>query len=185
MNQSNLSGIKFEIWGEKLFKDLSRSSRPQYRAVRRNVMYKRKNARRQVDLEYFNVLSPLSPFVILEFKYTSNGNIHLMLREEKKKQKQKKRKLDNILAETEERRRFVKADKAIVITNKYYEKAVIKEARKYSNIELYDKDKLENLDKKRNKLLGIIPYKRAKPLEEQIHNIRLRKYRLAPVSAMV
>ena len=185
MNLNNINGTKFEIWGEELFKDLSRSARPQYRAVRRNVVYKRRNARRQVDLEYFNVLSPLSPFVILEFKYTSNGYLPLMLREEKKKQKQKKRKLDNILAETEERRRFVKADKAIIVTNKYFEKAAIHKARKYTNIELYDRNKLEELDSKRNKLFGLISYKRAKPLEQQIQGIRMRGYRLGSVSARV
>jgi len=165
-------GTKFEVWLEKLFSDLW------YPKVRRNVEYHySRYVYRQVDVEY-RTLNPFNPLVIVEAKYSSGGNVRAELREEKKKHKQRIRTIDNIVNELEERRQFVKARKAVLVTNRLFAKEVYEEAKKYDKIEVYDHIYLEELDKKREQMWGFLF--RRKSIDEQILAIDLRKYDLGP-----
>jgi hypothetical protein len=179
---SQLQGIKFEIWGEELLRDRG-SLYPIYRGIRRNVCYFRGKNHRQVDLEYLNVISP-QPFVMWELKYTSRPYLPLMLRSEKSKNGQKVRRIENVVMELEEKRIFAKADKAVLVTNHYFEKSLIREASKYSRIELYDQSDLARMDKERQTILGkglaFLGVKKNKRIDEQISEIKVRNYRLAP-----
>ena len=60
MTKEKDKGDRFEIWTENLLRDLG------YDRVRRNVNYHKKykkNAYRQVDIEYVNYLNPFETFV--------------------------------------------------------------------------------------------------------------------------
>jgi len=110
-------------------------------------------------------------------KYSGNGKIGLQLRGGKKKKSgQRLRTIDNLVSEVEERRKFVKARKAFLITNNYFTDELMEAAGKNRRIQLYDRDALVKLDNKRAGLLGF--FYRRKPLEEQMKTIDLRKYRL-------
>ena len=177
-----LQGIKFEIWGEELLRDSS-SLYPNYRAIRRNVHYFQGKDHRQVDLEYLNVVSP-QPFVIWELKHTSRPYLPLKLRSEKSKNGQKIRRIENVLEELEDKRIFSKAGKAVLVTNRYFEKSLIEEASKYSQIQLYDHDDLARMDRERQTIFGkglaFLGVKKNKSIDEQINNVRVRDYRLTP-----
>ena len=161
-----IRGLQFEVWCEKLFKQLG------YLHVRRNVKYYQNGTYRQVDLEYFKYLSLFNHFVILEMKYSGNGMVGLKhhFNGKKKKKSQKIGTIDNIVVELEERRKFVNADTAILVTNNYFQKDLKKEAGKY-NIELYDRDVLTELDKKR-----ILSFWKRKPINQQIRSVNWKKY---------
>lgn len=178
------NGTKFEVWVEQLLNDLN------YNNVKRNIIYQKgKGIYRQVDIEFddYNTLNPLTylnSLIIVELKYSSKRKVSLNLRSSKKIRRKKKgsekgkggqkvRTIDNIIIETEERRKFVKARKAILMTNCYFCDNVYKEAEKYSRIKVYDLDDLKKLDLQRTSILS--RFRKRKIIDQQISGIRLRK----------
>ncbi len=163
-------GKKFEIWVEHLLRANG------YRVVRCDVEYHRSRCQfRQVDLEYFSFLSLAEHFVILELKYSSNGSVQLPLRSgSRTKAGQLIRNIDNIVTEMEERRRFVKADTAVLVTNQSFDEGVHNKARRYG-IRLWERDRLEELLSKRRRLFGS-GLLGNEPIEQQVEGIDLRKY---------
>ena len=73
---------------------------------------------------------------------------------------------------------FVQAKKAIIITNKEFEKQLYKKCNNYRNIELYDLEHLRELDKKRQPFFS---FRKRKLIEEQIGDIRLNDHSLEPI----
>ena len=168
MSKANLvMGTKFEMWLEELYNDLGRSK------VRRNIKYfKVSNNYRQVDVE-FHEWAIWNSHVIVEAKYSMNKARFSI--EPRRKIFCKKR-IDNIVYELEERRRYVGASRAILVTNKQFEKSVYKEAENFSHIQVYDLGDLEKLDSNRK---GIFDYFREqKNIERQIKSIRLPRSRV-------
>ena len=165
-------GLQFEIWCERLFRHIAFRG---YADIRRNVHYHKNGAYRQVDLEYFNLFSLDEHFVILEMKYVSNGYLNLDFRNgEKKKKNDQIMPIDNIVQELEERRRFVGADTAIMVTNGKGSNALLEEALKY-DMKVYEKEHLRNFDKIRR--LGF-----QKNLNKQIRAINCDKYDNTPTN---
>lgn len=136
-------GNKLEIWMEILLKDLN------FRDVQRNVQYHRSRYEfRQVDLQYRDKAGNL---VILEMKYSSNGIINSNLRGGKKsKSGQRIKTIDTLVRELEERRRFVRAEKGLLITNTNFSDSLYEESKKYPSLEIYYGRHLCLLDKKRS-----------------------------------
>ncbi len=168
-------GSKFEIWAEELLKDNG------YSFVRRNIVYHRSRYEsRQVDLDYREGFL-WQTHTMVECKYSSKGKVRLELRQVKSKAAQKIPTIDTILNELEERRQFVKADKAILLTNQYFSREVYEEAHYFSRIRVYDRVWLREMDKQRTGLLtGLTDIFRRKSIEQQIAEIDLRKYELRP-----
>ena len=111
MTPEQIRGTKLEIWAEQLYKDLG------YLGVHRNVQYHRSRYKfRQVDVVYHD-LNLFNTLVIVELKYTCHENIRLDLRAEKHKADQRLSRIETILQELEERRQFVEARKAVLMTN--------------------------------------------------------------------
>ncbi len=169
-------GTKFEIWLEQLYKDL------EYSFVQRNIRYytKEKHIFRQVDIEYHDGLfHPINSHVIIEAKYLSYSNLKLQLRSEKNKINQKINSIDTILDEVEERRQFVKARKAIIVTNQTAEKQLYTLAQQYRRIEIVDANELQKMDQERRTILDFF---RTRPtIEQQINNINIKNYRTDPI----
>jgi hypothetical protein len=165
-------GNKFEVWLEELYSGLGK------RGVRRNVVYHRSRyAFRQVDVEYrdFHIINSL---VIVEAKYLKKDKLRPRVRRKKKKTGQRIKSIDTILEEVEERRRFVKARKAIIVTNNDYTKSFYEEAERFGRIELYTMEDLEKLEKKRRGAKRF--FVKGMPIEKQIRGVSLRKYDLSP-----
>lgn len=177
LTKEQIAGTRFEIWFEQLLKDNG------YWSVRRNINYHRSRYRfRQVDVEYkdFNLLNRL---VICELKYCRNGQVRLELRKSRKKSGQVIDTIDNIVSELEERRKFVHARKAILVTNRHFTDDTHREAEHYERIEVYERTQLEELEKKRRGFLSrLFPPGTA---EEQMENINLRKYDLKVIKEKV
>ncbi len=165
LTSEQLLGTKFEYWVTKLLQD------NEYSFVRQNVRYTNKeHASRQVDVEYreFPYVPASLSLVILELKYCSNGKVKLPLR----KLVQKKGQLfsiDNIVEEAEERRRFVGARKAILLTNYRFEDEVYLEAQKFEQLEIKDGRWLGELEKRRN----FVTWGEPLPMEEQIKKVKM------------
>mgnify|MGYP000341886865 CR=1 FL=1 len=176
--KNKIIGTKFEVWAEQLFSDLGYN-------VRRNTIYykgskKRGNTYRQVDLEYFGKTLGFFPWhTILELKYSNGGKIRLNHRAIHPSKKKQERSIENLVAEVDERRRFVRANSAIIITNSYFTDELKKEAKK-CRIKLYDRDKLLSLDKQRASFFEKIGIKKRALLEEQVGKVRLSKQDFRP-----
>ncbi len=169
------AGTRFEIWVEELLKDNG------YWYVRRNVEYhQQRYVFRQVDVEYqdLNVLNPLvllNSLVILELKYSGRGRVNSSLQQEKKKSGQLLPRIDTIVNELEERRRFVNARKAILTTNGHFSDEVHREVQQYRNIELWEKEQLNQLDERRR---GLVDYLFPKITLDKVRDIDLSRYEL-------
>jgi hypothetical protein len=169
LTKEQILGNKFEIWVEKLLADNG------YKQVKRNVVYqKERYISRQVDVQYQD-WHPLNSLVIVECKYSGRYNIPLKLRRRKEKAGQCVRNINDLVSEVEERRKFVGARKAVLVTNKYFHDDVYEVVEKYSRIKAFDKNDLEKLDKSRTGL-----FTRRKDIYSQIHGIKLRGYELEP-----
>ena len=151
-------GTKFEIFVEQLFKSLG------VRKVRRNVVYHRdRYLYRQVDVEFYN-----QDLVIVELKYSSNGKIGYKLRGgEKNKSGQLISTINNLIDEVEERRLFVRANKAVLITNQDFSAELYQKVRDYRAIEMYNGNDLIRISQNQD-------------IENQIKRVDLRKYPLKP-----
>jgi hypothetical protein len=168
MSKANLvMGTKFEMWLEGLYNDLSHSK------VRRNVKYfKVSNNYRQVDVE-FHEWAIWNSHVIVEAKYSINKARFSI---EPRRKRFCKRAIDNIVHELEERRKYVGASRAILVTNKQFESGVYKEAENFSRIQVYDLGDLEKMNLERR---GIFDYfKEQKSIERQIKGMRIPRKRI-------
>ena len=178
LTPEQVCGTRFEIWVEELLKDNG------YWSVRRNVQYyQQRYVFRQVDVEFrdMNVVNPFVLFnslVIMELKYSRVGYVHLDLRGVKKKSGQVIRRIDTIINELEERRRFVDARKAILTTNGHFSKEVHREIGQYRAIELWEKEQLDDLDKQRR---GLMDYFFPKISLGNIDDVDVKKYELGAV----
>jgi len=171
MNNKEI-GTKFEVWAEHLFFDLGYN-------VKRNIVYYEESKNKeckQIDLEYFTkvygLMAPYLTKTILELKYSSNGNISL-------NHWNKKSNTNNLIQEIHERKKLVYADYAILVTNQYVTDKLRKEARKY-RVRVYDRGKLQILDRKRASLIEKIGLKKRASLEEQVESIILSEENLNP-----
>ncbi len=140
-----------------------------------------------MDVEYqdMNILNPLvllNSLVILELKYSRVGMVNLNLRDEKKKSGQQIERIDTIVNESEERREFVGARKAILTTNGCFSDEVHREVQQYRNIELLEKKQLMELDKRRR---GLMDYLFPKIPLDKVGDVDLGRYRLEPVRERV
>jgi len=165
-------GTKFEIWVEQLFSDFGYN-------VKRNLIYYKNSKNKeckQIDLEYFTkvygLMAPYLTKTILELKYSSNGKIGL-------NHWNKKTNTNNLIQEIHERKKLVNADYAVLVTNRYVTEKLRKEARKYS-VGIYDRDKLQKMDRKRAPIIERIGIKKRAGLEEQIQEINLFEENLSP-----
>ncbi len=160
-------GTKFEVWLEKLFEDLD------YFSVRRNIIYHRSRYLfRQVDIEYHDI-NLWNTKVMVEAKYSHHGTVKLHLREPKFKAGQLITPIEDILTETEERRRFVDARKAILVTNRYFDDAVHYAAERFPKIELYQLSELQRLNQEAQGIFDFSERKRG--IEEQINAVELSR----------
>jgi len=170
LTPQQIRGTQFEIWFELLLKDLGMN-------VRRNVIVHRSRYQyRQADLIYRDNNHPL---VLVELKYSKDGQIRYKLRRKKKKSGQLVKTIDTVLSELEERRRFIKADQAFLVTNQEYDGNCFKNLPDYPLIKLCDYSHLERLEKNRlqNKSLIYSPQQ----INDQILKIDLNKHELKPL----
>lgn len=172
MTSEQRKGTQFEIWLEHLFSDLGHK-------IERNVVFRKERyIYRQVDLVYTD-WHPLNSRIIIEAKYAKYP-LKLKLRRSKKKAGQTIDNIDTVISELEERRKFVKARKAFLVTNGSFEDAVYDSARKHRRIELYDHQDLQKLDRKRQSVLDL--FRKKVLIDNQIRSIYLNDYNLSPGS---
>lgn len=161
-------GTKFEIWTEQLLKDVG------LRSIQRNVMVHRSRYEfRQVDLWY---ASGSSGRVMFELKYLRSGKVPLHLRHPLQKSGQLFD-IHNLIEEVEERRQFVYADKAFLVTNSSFDDAVHRAVRAYGSIYLKEGDSLRAMDSQRHSLSHVL----SRSLEEQVESIEISRYRIKPL----
>lgn len=145
LTQEQEKGTRFEVWLEILFKRLG------YKNIRRNLeVHESKYVFRQVDLCYKVNKKP----IIIEAKYSSNGNIRYKLRKKvDHKAGETQRIYNNLVDEMIERMKFVKSEKGILVTNKYFDEKVEIYAPDYLHI--LDRDSLTELYSKAGGRLDI------------------------------
>jgi hypothetical protein len=162
--EEQIKGTKFEIWLEDLLKELGCQD------VLRNVyFYKERCQYRQVDICYKLAKKGRIYRVIVEAKYSSNGNIPYKLRSNKiKKEGSRKIEMENLVYEVRERKHFTKAGLAFLVTNKGFEDKVREEAERY-NIQVVDGRRLQ-------KIYNNLGYKGS--IDEAIDNVELKRSRL-------
>ena len=178
--QINREATKFEGFVARLLYDLH------LKDVEWNVFYTRKDgSRRQVDIQYRKGL--LSKVVLLECKYRTSPNARIYLNEfgngttngkknatEKKSQEKE---ISHLVDEVDERRIYCNAKYGVIVTNAYFD-SQLRYVAEQQNIELWDKDVLTDLVKKRSSILGIsrLSWKRNIDLEAMINKTRKREY---------
>jgi len=119
----HIAGAKFERVLELMLTELG------YQNVMRNVAYhKSKKYFRQVDVCYNYVEDGVIQLAMVEAKYSSNGTVKYQLRSPKQKVGGT---IENVVDETEERRVFVGAKKAMLVTNGEVEPLVKEKSRDY------------------------------------------------------
>lgn len=165
-------GTKFELWVEGLLKDNG------YSFVRQNIVFTRERyEKRQVDVDYLKIfywnILPWPTHTIVECKYRRYGAVKLELRREKEKRRQLLPHIETILEELEERRQFVKADKAILLTNQYFQREVYEESKHFPKIKVYDRCWLKQLDKDRRSIFS--GFFQRKTIEQQVAEMELPK----------
>lgn len=147
------------------------------------------DSKRQVDVQYTKsgVLGLLRKLVIIECKYSSNPNAHLGLdhfideKGERGEKHGQRRRIENLADEIDEKRMFVGADYAILVSNAYFTHQLRAEARR-QNLELWDRDELEKMDRQRQGLFDAIGKVKGylfgnKSLEEKVAKINVEDYR--------
>jgi len=164
ITQEKVKGNKFEIWLEKILKIQG------YQNVLRNVQYhKARYVYRQADISYNIIRNNSLKLILVEAKYSSNGNINYHFRGGKKKKSgQVISTIDNLVDEVLERQKFIGADASILVTNKQFDKKVKYEASK-KGIKLLEGDNLQ-------KLYLNLGYK--KNINDSIANIDLNNHNL-------
>ena len=135
-----VNGTKFEVWIAQLL------HLHKYQNVRQNVEYYQGfDAHRQVDVEYQYVENDLIHRAIIEAKYSSGTKIHHNLRSgSKNKNGLVMSSINTLVDEVMERKMFVDADLAILVTNYFFEDKLKVSARK-SGILLIEKPQLDQL----------------------------------------
>lgn len=124
LTDKQVNGTKFEIWIEQALRQLG------YFCVRRDIHYYRNyDAYRQVDDEYRYIEDNRIKLAIVEAKYSSGTKIPYLLRTGPRQKNGHNGKIDNLPDETLERKRFVKADLAILATNYFFEEKVKRAAK--------------------------------------------------------
>lgn len=122
---NQIKGNKFEKWLELLlryqgFKDVEKG-------FRRNKGY----PYREADLKYTLEKNGRKRTVLVEAKYSSNGEIKYKLRTPKKKTEDGRViVIDNLVDEVAERQRFLGGDISILVTNRTFEERVKEEAKR-------------------------------------------------------
>lgn len=144
-NRNQIVGTRFEKWLE-LILTLQSNRTGKFKNIRRNVILRKKNGtHRQADIYYMWASNGTKYNIILEAKYSSNGPINYDLREgEKHKNGQVIPVINNVVDELYERKKFIGADYAFLVTNKSFHKKIIQNAKKMS-INLMDGKDLEEL----------------------------------------
>ncbi|MBS3121831.1 restriction endonuclease [Candidatus Woesearchaeota archaeon] len=150
---------------------------------------KHRESRRQVDVQYTKsgILGLLRKLVIIECKYSSNPNAHLGLdhfideKGERGEKSGQRRRINNLADEIDEKRIFVGADYAILVSNAYFTSQLRAEARR-QNLELWDRDELERMDKQRRGLFDVVGKVKGylfgnASLEEKVAKINIEDYR--------
>ncbi|MFH1439635.1 MAG: hypothetical protein ABIG89_03650 [Candidatus Woesearchaeota archaeon] len=200
MTKNNYPPIskRFEAFVARLLYDLNTGSFFDFRNIEWDVTYTKKKrnrkgfaesrskrcksrtyTKRQVDVQYdtkYGFLFRKIGKVILECKYSSNPSARIGLNhfmsERRDKDGQRKR-ISNIINEIDERRLYVNAYHAVLVTNAYFTSKLENEAGR-AGIELWDKDELEE----KARIAGyksIIPF-RSFDLERRIRTITEEQY---------
>ncbi|MFC1705010.1 hypothetical protein ACFLZ6_01630 [Nanoarchaeota archaeon] len=125
--REQIKGTKFEVWLEWLLKYHG------FQNVARNLQYRRQGRPyRQVDLAYNVMKEGMFYTVVVEAKYSSNGEIPYKLRTPKtKKRGQQVIRLDNLVDELAERQSFVGAHESCLVTNHTFSDDVKVAAKRY------------------------------------------------------
>ena len=141
--------------------------------VQRNVCYhKNLETYREVDISYYllneaGLKRKKLSHVIVEAKYLNEGPLRNKLRSgEKKKRGQLVKKIDSLVIEILERQAFVKGDYSILVTNKEFEKELIREAER-AKIKLIDGKQLQ-------KMYELLGYEG--PIEYSIRQVNIAQY---------
>ncbi|MBW2981533.1 restriction endonuclease [Candidatus Woesearchaeota archaeon] len=118
-------GDKFEMWLEILLKEHG------YEDVERSYRENHGRPYREADLRYTLKKDGRKITVLVEAKYSSNGEIKYKLRSTKKKKDYGiEMVIDNLVDEVIERQKFLGGDESILVTNKTFEDKLKKEAEK-------------------------------------------------------
>ena len=154
-------GTKFEIFTQKLFKDLGKIK------VRRNVQYHLQNRFSkktmkivQIDVQFYDWFGKY----IVECKYLNNGNVN-----------------DDVVNKVRKNLGYLGLEKAIIATNQDFHIQAKRLAKKYG-IKLYNGKKLQSLDHDRISLTSALFDKlRKRTIDDKIKKINLRKYSTKPI----
>jgi hypothetical protein len=169
LTPERVAGIRFEIWLEQYFKSLG------CQQVKRNVeFHKSQHLYRQADLIFSevvcrNIATTNIEMVIIEAKYSSNGQIKYELRQGYKEKSGSRNIITNLVDEITERQKFVGAYRSILVTNARFDEKLLREAPRH-NIQLIDR---ETLYKNYRRLGG-----KHENLEKSINSIDISRYDL-------
>ena len=172
--EKRVTATKFECWVARLVYELGNDT------ARWDVHYTRgRKSRRQVDVQYFfTEYLFLKRLAIIECKYSSNPNAQLRLdhyMEGRREKNDAQKRITDLIDDVDERRLYVGAHNAILVTNAYFTDELRSKAGDVG-VQLWDRDKLEELSGSNIKglLRGYIHKKLS--LEEQIEKIKTKKY---------
>jgi len=153
MSRNQIVGAKFEMWLLDLFKDLSQRNLLNFQNIDYNNKYfRQKGEYRQLDLDFQYVQNGIIKQGMIEAKYCSNCYISFKLRNgELEKNGQMIKGIDNIVSEVCERAVFARATKAILVTNKQFEKRVKEEAYTIGGLYILERPQLIKMNIARGK----------------------------------
>ncbi|MBT4541295.1 hypothetical protein HOC35_07315 [Candidatus Woesearchaeota archaeon] len=182
--QVSKEAVKFEGFVARLLYDLHT------RDVEWNVFYTRKNgSRRQVDVQYKRGL--LRRTTIIECKYRTNPGSRIYLNEfgngkknngngnykNGNQKKSQEKEISHLIDEIDERKIYSGAKYSVLVTNAYFNDQ-LRDVANQQEIELWDRDILIEMVKKRSSFLGIsrLTWRNNPNLEDMISNTRKREY---------
>jgi hypothetical protein len=177
----NREATKFEGFVARLLYDLH------LKDVEWNVFYTRKNgSKRQVDIQYKRGL--MKRVVLLECKYRTSPGAKIYLNEfgngkyngkrgNGNKKKAQEKEISHLVDEVDERRLYCNSRYGVIVTNAYFDHR-LQEIAEQQDIELWDRDVLVDLVKKRSSILGIskLSWRRNVDLEAMINKTKKREY---------
>jgi len=135
---SKALGKKFEVWLELLLLGLGKE-----RVLRNVEIHKDRFTYRQADLIYEQANKGRIETVIVEAKYVSGACLHYYLRKGPLKKIGAPTLINNVVDEVLERKSFVGADHAVLVTNKHFDSRTLSSTDS-SSIIFIDREMLMN-----------------------------------------
>ncbi|MBT4823772.1 hypothetical protein HN695_02645 [Candidatus Woesearchaeota archaeon] len=152
------------------------------KTTRWDVTYRKKNgSKRQVDVEYVRRNGIYRQKTVIECKYSSNPDakigVHHFMEGKDQKKDQKKKIKENLIREVDERRLYVDAYKAILVTNAYYTKELKADAEEHK-VQLWDREVLEKKVREARSLFGLgkVRLPNFRSLEQMIAKTNVERY---------